>query len=141
MWATKTETATRVRQRVEAVIDYAFVVEGIDRRNPARWKGNLDKIFPAPRKVAGKVKHHAAPPWADVPGIMAKLRERGSTSALALRFSVLTAARSMEARAAEWGELDLARALWNVPEGRMKGGEAHTVPLSASGRGVLRMHQ
>lgn len=67
LWATKTETATRVRQRVEAVIDYAFVVEGIDRRNPARWKGNLDKIFPAPRKVAGKVKHHAAPPWLKCP--------------------------------------------------------------------------
>ena len=137
LWATKTETATRVRQRVEAVIDYAFVVEEIDRRNPARWKGNLDKIFPAPRKVAGKVKHHAAPPWVDVPGIMAKLRERDSTFALALRFSVLTAARSMEVRAAEWGELDLARALWNVPEGRMKGGEAHTVPLSAEALQIL----
>ena len=137
LWATKTETATRVRQRVEAVIDYAFVVEGIDRRNPARWKGNLDKIFPAPRKVAGKVKHHAAPPWAEVPGIMAKLREKDSTSAAVLRFSILTAARSMEVRAAEWSEIDRDKALWNVPEGRMKGGEAHTVPLSAEALEIL----
>ncbi|MEG8039207.1 tyrosine-type recombinase/integrase [Sphingomonas sp. LR60] len=137
IWATKTETATRVRQRVEAVIDYAYITEEIDRRNPARWKNHLDKIMPSPREVAGKVKHHAAPPWQEVPTIMAALREKDSTSALALRFSVLTAARSMEVRGAQWSEIDRDKALWHVPEARMKAREAHTVPLSAEALSIL----
>lgn len=137
IWMTKTETATRVRQRVEAVIDFAFITEEIDRRNPARWKNHLAMLMPAPRRVAGPVKHHAAPPWQEVPTIMAALREKDSTSALALRFSILTAARSMEVRGAEWSEIDTAAGLWNVPKERMKGGDEHTVPLSAEALSIL----
>jgi integrase len=130
LWAVKTETATRVRMRVEAVLDYAFTKEGIDRRNPARWKGNLKTLLPNPRRVAkanGKLKSHAAPPWQDVPAIMGSLRAKPDvTSALLLRFSILTAARSMEVRGATWAEVE--GDVWTVPEGRSKNGEADRVP-------------
>lgn len=141
LWATKTETATRVRQRVETILDYAFVKEGIDRRNPARWKGNLDKLLPNPRKVAkaaGKLKSHAAPPWQECPAIMAKLRAKPEvTSALALRFSILTAARSTEVRAMVWGEVDLDGGVWTVPGNRTKNEEAHAVPLNEEAAAIL----
>ena len=139
MWAVKTETATRVRMRIEAVLDYAFTKEGIDRRNPARWKGNLKTLLPNPRKVAkanGKLKPHAAPAWRDVPAIMAKLRAKPDVaSALLLRFSILTAARSMEVRGATWDEL--AGDVWTVPEHRSKNDELHRVPLNSEAREIL----
>jgi integrase len=142
IWRTKTETATRVRQRIETIIDYAFVKEGIDRRNPARWKGNLEHVLPDPRKAAkaaGKLKNHAAPPWADVPAIMASLRAKPAvTSALALRFSILTAARSMETRAMTWSEVDIDGAVWRLPGERTKNGEAHDVPLNAEALAILK---
>lgn len=122
LWATKTETATRLRQRVETVLDYAFVLEGIDRQNPARWKGNLQHLLPDPRKAAkaaGRDKSHPAPRWQDAPAIMAALRTKPAVvSAAALRFSVLTAARSTEARAMTWGEVDLEGAVWRLPGDR-----------------------
>lgn len=128
LWAIKTETATRLRQRIEAVLDYAAVLDGEDRRNPARWRGNLDKVFQAPRKVT-KPQHHAAAQYGDVPRIMAKLRERDSASALCLRFSILTAARSGEARGARWSEIDDEGKAWILPASRMKAGREHKVPL------------
>lgn len=141
IWRTKTETATRVRQRIETIIDYAFVKEGIDRRNPARWKGNLEHVLPDPRKAAkaaGKLKNHAAPPWASVPAIMASLRAKPAvTSALALRFSILTAARSTEMRAMTWSEVDMDGAVWRLPGERTKNAEAHDVPLNTEALAIL----
>jgi len=128
MWATKTTTATRLRQRIEAVLDYAAVHDGSDRRNPARWKGNLDKILPAARKVT-KTTHHAAAPYTDVPRIMSVLRNKDSLSAYCLRFIILTAARSGEARGALWNEINLNEKVWVIPASRMKAEREHRVPL------------
>lgn len=138
LWATKTETASRLRGRIEAVIDYAAVIEGDDRRNPARWRGNLDKLFQAPRKVRS-VKHHPAAPYAEVPTIMKALRQRPTMSAYVLRFSILTAARSTEARDARWCEIDTDGAIWTVPKERMKANRPHVVPLSAEALQVLEL--
>ncbi len=114
--------------RMEAVLDYAAVIENSDRRNPARWKGTLDKLFPAPRKVTKKV-HFASAPYTDVPRIMSELRNKNSLAAYCLRFTILTAARSMEARAAFWNEIDLKNKVWKIPAARMKAGREHVVPL------------
>lgn len=129
LWATKTETASRLRMRLEAVLDYASVHEGSDRRNPARWRGNLDKIFQAPRKVR-RVQHHAAAPYDQVPRLMELLKTKDSTSALCLRFTILTACRSGEARGAQWSEIDEKAKAWIIPSQRMKAGREHRVPLS-----------
>ncbi len=137
MWATKTETATRLRQRIEAVLDYAAVHGLCDgTRNPARWKGTLDKILPAPRKVTAR-EHHAAAPYSDVPRIMAALGEKSHVSAQCLRFSILTAARSGEARGARWDEIDLDTATWTIPAHRMKAARPHRVPLSAPAMEII----
>jgi integrase len=138
IWSTKTETASRVRQRIEAIIDYAAVHEGTDARNPATWKGNLALAgFPAPHK-ATEVAHHAAAKYQDVPAIMAALREKDSTSAYCLRWTILTAARSMEARAATWSEIDLAAKLWAIPAIRMKASREHKVPLCDEAQEILK---
>lgn len=129
MWATKTETATRLRQRIEAVLDYAAVCEEAHGRyNPARWRGNLDKLLPSPRKVTPRV-HHAAAPYASVPDIMKELRSVEAMSAYCLRFSILTAARSGEVRGAVWDEFNIEARTWTVPAARMKAGRVHRVPL------------
>ena len=129
MWATKTETATRLRQRIEAVLDYAAVHEKAHGRyNPARWKANLDMVLPAARKVTKRV-HHAAAPYADVPSILSALRDKDFLSAYCLRFTILTAARSGEARGAMWNEIDMAAKTWTIPEHRMKAGVLQRVPL------------
>jgi integrase len=138
IWATKTETAQRVRGRIEAVLDYAAVHDLCDgTRNPARWKGTLDKVLPSPRKVATR-EHHAAAPYADVPSIMAALAGIVHVSALCLRFLILTAARSGEARGAGWGEIDLDAATWTIPANRMKAGSPHRVPLSAPALEIIK---
>lgn len=137
LWATKTETATRLRQRIEMVLDYAAVHGLCDgTRNPARWKGTLDKILPAPRKVAPR-EHHAAAPYSDVPRIMAALGEKSHVSAQCLRFSILTAARSGEARGARWDEIDLDTATWTIPAHRMKAARPHRVPLSTEAMQII----
>jgi integrase len=129
MWATKTETATRLRQRIEAVLDYAAVHEKAHGRyNPARWKANLDMVFPAARKVTKRV-HHAAALYADVPNILSALRDKDFLSAYCLRFIVLTAARSGEGRGALWNEIDIAAKTWTIPAHRMKAEKEHRVPL------------
>lgn len=141
IWVTKTETATRLRQRIEAVLDYAAVHEkALGRYNPARWKGNLDKILPEARKVTERV-HHAAAPYADVPGIMSALRKKDFVSAYCLRFVILTAARSGEARGAMWSEINMTTKTWTIPAARMKANKPHNVPLCGEAIQVLTKMQ
>ncbi len=128
MWTTTTETAVRLRGRIESVLDYAAVHEDADRRNPARWRGNLDKVLPPPKKIA-KVKHHPAADYNDVPKIMEALRTKDSLSAYNLRFTILTAARSGESRGALWSEIDIPNKVWTIPAKRMKAEREHKVPL------------
>ena len=141
IWATKTETATRLRQRIEAVLDYAAVHDDDQSRsNPARWKGVLDKVLPPARKVT-KRRHHAAAPYADVPRIMAALRDRNFMSAYCLRFTILTAARSGEARGALWAEIDQEARVWAIPANRMKADNPHRVPLCDEAVAILTLMQ
>lgn len=130
IWTTKTETAVRLRGRIERVLDAATVAGLREGPNPARWKGCLDKVFPPPRKVA-KREHFAALPWAAVPAFMVALRNQAGIAARALEFGILCASRSGEVRGMTWGEVDLANALWAVPAERMKARREHRVPLSA----------
>lgn len=129
IWHERTETATRVRQRIEGVLHWATVSGYREGENPARWKGNLDVTLPAPQKIR-KVQHHRALPWKDVPAFMADLRGREGMGARALEFAILTAARSGEVRKACWTEIDLDAGVWTVPGDRMKTGKPHRVPLS-----------
>lgn len=131
VWTTKTETATRLRGRLESVIDWATVRGYRHGDNPARWKGHLDKILAKPGKVA-KVKHHAALPYSEIGAFMADLRERDGIAARALEFAILTAARSGEVRGARWDEIDLKSRTWTIAAERMKAGKEHRVPLSGA---------
>lgn len=135
IWTTKTETATRVRQRIEAVLDWATAGGHRTGDNPAR-KELIKRRLPAPRKVA-KVKPQPALPYADMHRFMAALRQR-SGSARALEFAILTAARSGEVRGATWAEIDLDAATWTIPADRMKAGREHVVPLSEQALALLR---
>ena len=137
IWLAKPETASRVRGRVESVLDYAKARHWRTGENPAAWKGGLDPLLPSRSKVA-TVEHHAAVPWRDLPLVMARLAEARGVAAQALRFAVLTAARSGEARGADWSEIDLETATWTVPGARMKAKRAHRVPLSPEAAVVLR---
>lgn len=138
IWAIKPETASRVRGRVEAVLDYAAVVEvAHERTNPAKWKGRLDKVLPELKKVR-KVEHFAALPFAAAPAFMKILRAMPGVSARALEFAVLTAARSAEVRGMTWGEVNLDDARWIVPDERMKAGKEHHVALSDAAVRLLR---
>ena len=136
IWETKTETATRLRQRMEAVLAWATVSGFRSGDNPARWSGNLDQVLPKPSKVK-TVKHHAALPWQAMGAFMAALHTREGLAARALEFAVLTAARSGEVRLATWEEIDFEAKRWTLPAERMKAGKAHTVPLSEAAVGVL----
>lgn len=129
IWATKPETASRLRGRIEAILDWARARDFREGENPARWRGHLDKLLP-PRAKVRRVEHHAALPYADLPQFMCALREREGTAARALEFAILTAARTGEVIGAHWDEIDLGNALWIVPASRMKGGREHRVPLS-----------
>lgn len=129
IWSEKTETATRVRGRIERIWDAEKVAGNVTGENPARWKGHLSALLPKPSKVR-KPKHHAAMPYADVPAFMAKLRERKALSRTALEFCILTAARTAEVTGLVRSEVDRKRKLWTVPAERMKGGRLHLVPLS-----------
>ncbi len=141
IWATKTETATRLRQRIEAVLDYAAVHDDDQKRsNPARWRGVLDKVLPPARKVSTR-HHHAAAPYSAVPRIMALLRDRNFMSAYCLRFTILTAARSGEARGALWAEIDMEARVWAIPAGRMKANKSHRVPLCDEAMAILATMQ
>ena len=131
IWTTKTETASRLRARLEVVLDWARVHghRPAGTPNPAAWDGNLALVLPAPGSVAEK-GHHAAMPWRDMAPFMARLAEAEGVGALALRFAILTAARSGEVRGATWKEVDLEAGTWTVPGARMKAGREHRVVLS-----------
>lgn len=136
IWSTKTETASRVRGRVESVLDWARVAGYRAGENPARWRGHLDKLLPAPKKIK-KVEHHPAVPVKQVAKFYSDLREREGTAARALEFLTLTAARSGEVRGATWAEIDLDAKLWIVPAARMKAKKEHRVPLSPAALKLL----
>jgi len=129
IWTTKTETASRLRGRIESVLDWATVRGFRKGENPARWKGHLDKILPAPGKVA-KVEHHEAVTLDDLGAFVRDLRQRDGIAARALEFLILTAARSGEVRGAVWPEIDMAGRVWTIPPERMKAAKEHRVPLS-----------
>jgi integrase len=137
LWHDKPETATRLRGRIEAVLDYAAVHGWREGANPARWRGHLDKVFPRRAKVR-PVEHHAALPWPELPALMAALRARPAVAARALEFAVLTAARSGEVLGARWSEVDLDGAVWTVPARRMKAAREHRVALSRAAVALLR---
>lgn len=129
IWSDKPETASRVRQRIEAIIDYASALGIRNGDNPARWRGHLDHLLPNPKKVR-KVKHHPALPHAEISSLMVELAKREGVAARALGFTILTAARSGETRGMTWGEVDLDKRIWTIPADRMKAGKEHRVPLS-----------
>ncbi|WP_427926953.1 tyrosine-type recombinase/integrase [Acidithiobacillus thiooxidans] len=141
IWTTKTETASKVRQRIEAVLDYAAVHDWCDgTRNPARWKGILNKMLPEPDKVS-KRQHHAASAYTDISRIMGALRDKSHISAYCLQFTILTAARSGESRGATREEFDLDTIIWTIPGMRMKAAKPHRVPLSDAAMAFLNQMQ
>lgn len=129
LWSDRTETASRLRGRIENVLDWAAVRGYRKRENPARWKGHLDQILPARNKVQ-KVVHHAALDYRAVNSFITTLRQVEGMGARALEFAILTAARSGEVRGATWNEIDREARLWIVPAGRMKAEKEHSIPLS-----------
>ena len=137
IWTTKTETATRVRQRIEAVLNAAAARDLRSGDNPARWKGHLDNLLAKiPKKE--RTKHHAAIAWSDMPEFMAELRQKDGTSAKALEFCILTATRTGEAIKAQWPEVDLDGGVWTIPATRMKAKREHRVALSSRAVELLR---
>jgi integrase len=140
IWTTKSETAGRVRGRIESILDWAKVRGYRAGENPARWRGHLDKLLPTRSKVR-RVEHHAALPYARLPGFLVTLREQEGIAARALEFAILTAARTGEVMGARWGEMDLLDKTWTVPSGRMKAGREHRVPLSARALAILEEMQ
>ena len=127
LWQTKPETASRLRGRIERVLDAAKARGLRSGENPARWRGHLDRILPARQKLSRG--HHAAMPYREVPAFMEKLRESDSISARALEWTILTAARSGEVFGATWDEIDIESRVWIIPADRMKAGKEHRVPL------------
>ena len=137
IWTNKSETASRLRGRIEAVLDFAAAKGLREGPNPARWKGNLALTLPAKRKVS-TVKHHPAVPVKDMPSFFKVLRSREGIAARALEFLTLTAARSGEVRGAQWNEIDLTKKVWVIPAERMKAKREHRVPLSKQAIALLK---
>ena len=136
LWTTKTETATRLRGRLEKIIDWATVRGFRKGENPARWKGNLESLLPSPKKVQ-KRTHFAAMPFKQMADFMPKLQAMGGTAARAVEFLILTATRSGEVRGARWEEINLEEKIWTIPAERMKMGKEHRVPLTDAALRVL----
>lgn len=136
IWNAKPETASRVRGRIEAVLDAAKVMGLRSGENPATWKGNLAQLLPAPKKLTRG--HHRALAFVAVPEFMKALRGRSGVAARALEFAVLTTLRTREVIGARWDEIDWQKAVWIVPAGRMKAKKAHRVPLSPQALALLR---
>lgn len=136
IWTRRSETASRLRGRIEAVLDYAKAQKWRTGENPARWKGHLSHLLVAPRKAA-PVRHRPSLPWQRLPDFMRALAAQRGMSALALQFAILTAARSGEVRGARWLEFDLERETWVIGGSRMKGGKIHRVPLSGAALALL----
>lgn len=137
LWLDKTETANRVRGRIESVLDWATVRGYRQGDNPARWKGHLSEVLPARGQIAPH-QHHRALPFAAVPDFMAQLSGREGIGARALELTILTAARTGEVIGAQWSEIDLKAKLWTIPAGRMKGDREHRVPLSDKAVAILK---
>jgi integrase len=137
IWTTIPETASRVRGRIEVILDWAKARGYRQGENPARWRGHLDMILPKKSKVRA-VEHHPALPYAQIGTFMVELRRIDTVGARALEFAILTAARSGEVLGATWNEIDLTNRLWVVPGKRMKSGREHRVPLSDAAVAVLR---
>jgi integrase len=137
LWREKTETASRLRGRIERVLDYAKARGWREGENPARWRGHLDKLLPGRSKMQ-RVAHHAAMPWREIGAFMQRLRQDSNIGARCLEFLILTACRSGEVRGARWNEIDLTHALWTIPAQRMKAGREHRVPLSEPAMAVLQ---
>jgi len=137
IWQTKTETATRLRGRIESVLDWATVSKYRQGDNPARWRGHLDNLLADPGR-SKRTEHHAALPWQEVGAFMAALRKQEGIAAKAVELAILTACRSGEVRLAAWAEFDLDAALWVIPAERMKAKREHRVPLSAAALALLR---
>lgn len=136
IWTSKTETASRLRGRLESILDWACVQKYRSGENPARWRGHLAKLLPERSKVA-KAQHHPALPWREMGAFMEALRLMPGTAAQALEFIVLTSCRTGEAIGATWPEIDLDRGLWTIPAARMKAEREHVIPLSAAAVAVL----
>jgi integrase len=128
IWKAKPETASRIRGRIETVIDAASARELRTGENPARWRGHLAHVLPKRSRLTRG--HHAALPYADLPAFVEKLRSRKAMAALALEFTILTAARTGEVIGATWDEIDFAKKVWTIPANRMKAGREHRIPLS-----------
>jgi integrase len=137
IWQEKTETATRVRSRIENILDWATVSHFRAGENPARWRGHLDKLLAAPEKVT-RVVHHPALPWQQIGDFLTELRQREGIAARAVEFGILTAARSGETRGAVWSEIDMDAEVWTVPAERMKAEREHRVPLSTAALELLK---
>src|SRR5262245_8476067 len=138
-WRDIPETASRLRSRVESVLDWARVHGYRSGENPARWKGHLDNLLPG-RKKRERVQHLAALPYRDVPAFMRRLRRHDEIEAAALEFVILTCARANEAAGADWSEIEQADRegwTWTVPPARIKGRREHRVPISKAARAVL----
>ena len=137
IWLTKTETATRLRGRIENVLDWARVRGYRNGENPARWRGHLDKLLAIPSKVQ-KVEHHPALPFDELGAFMVQLRKEEGMGARALEFAILTAARSGEVRGATWGEIDMMDATWTIPAERMKAKREHRAVLNDEAMALLK---
>ncbi|MFT8463729.1 tyrosine-type recombinase/integrase, partial [Acetobacter persici] len=137
IWTEKTETAGRIRGRIERILDYARAQGWRDGENPARWRGHLSATLPPPSKLI-KVQHHKAVGWRDIASVMVALRSSEGIAAKAVRFCCLTAGRSGEVRNAVWSEIDMAAQIWTIPDHKMKAGREHRVPLSADALAVLQ---
>ena len=140
IWYTKTETATRVRQRIEAVLNWASASGYRSGENPARLRGNLADLLPSAAKLK-KLAHHPALPYTDIHDFIIELRAADGVAARALEFTILTAARTNEVVGARWDEIDLKAGIWTIPGERMKAGKAHTVPLSPRAVAILKKMQ
>ena len=144
IWVTKTETASRLRGRLERVLDWATARKYREGLNPARWKGNLDASFPKPSDLK-KVTHHKSLPYPEIHGFIKELDKQSGVAAAAIKFTILTAARTGETIGAKWSEIDFDAAVWTVPPERMKArknsNKPHKVPLSAAAIKVLKGQQ
>jgi integrase len=136
IWTTKPETASRLRGRIESILDWARVRGLCTGENPARWRGHLDHLLPARHKVR-QIRHHAALPYLEIGVFMSELRTRDGSAARALEFAILTAARTNEVLGAKWDEIDAERKVWIIPASRMKAGREHRVPLSDSAMAII----
>jgi integrase len=137
IWDIKTETAVRLRGRIESILDWATVSKYRVGENPARWRGHLENLLANPNKIA-PVTNFPALPWREIADFMVQLVQREGAAALAVQFAILTACRSGEVRGATWAEIDWDATVWTIPAKRMKAGKEHRVPLSPAAIAVLQ---